>query len=657
MGVANQTKTEKFTFLPEGKETSRLIREFDWAESPVGPIELWPQSLKTAINIALNAEIPIVMLWGREGILIYNDAYAVFAGARHPDIFGVRAVDAWPEVADFNRNVIKEGLAGRSLSYHDQVLTLSRGKGPERVWMDLNYSPVHDEAGVPAGVFSVVVEITERVKAERLRKEAEAVALAERQKLDYLFNNAPAYIALLSGPDHVYSYMNPLYARLVGGRMILGLPIRKALPEIADSGIYEILDRVYETGKPYIGNEVNLQFDRSGSGMLEETIFNFVYQPVRDAKGQITDIYVHAIEVTELVNARKRLAESKRKFDALFGSRIVSIAIVDLEGNIHDANRTFLNTFGYSKADLKKGMTSRQITAQGNESITEDIYESLRTTRESLPTEKRYIRKDGTEFPGLVGGAMIPESDDLFISFILDATEIERLKEINKAKDEFVAIASHQLRTPATSVKQYLGVLLDGMMGSLSSDQLQIMRTAYESNERQLTIINDILKTAQMDTGGYTLRLEKVDIVKLVTKVMDQFRPVLKNRGQKFVFKAEQPEIKLVVDANDMAICIANLIENASKYSPSDTTITVKLKVSGAKVVLTVKDQGVGIAQEDQDKIFDKFTRISNCLSDTVSGNGLGLYWVKRIVNLHNGTIKVKSEQDKGTKFIVQLPA
>lgn len=162
-------------FLSLRGPTAELIRTHDWASTPLGPIEGWPQSLRTATGLLVASPVPLVMLWGPEGVMIYNDAYSVFAGGRHPALLGSNVREGWPEVADFNDNVMKVGLAGGTLAYRDQALTLHRNGRPERVWMNLDYSPVPDESGRPAGVLAVVVETTERVLAER--RQAAVIAL------------------------------------------------------------------------------------------------------------------------------------------------------------------------------------------------------------------------------------------------------------------------------------------------------------------------------------------------------------------------------------------------------------------------------------------------------------------------------------------------
>jgi PAS domain S-box-containing protein len=157
-----------------GGQTGALLRAFDWGKTSLGPISLWPQSLRTAVDVVLQSPVPLVMLWGPEGVMIYNDAYAVFAGGRHPGLLGSPVLEGWPEVAAFNANVMDKGLKGETLSFQDKHLVLYRNGHPEDVWMDLNYSPLLDESGKPAGVLAIVIETTRRVRAQNALQESEA---------------------------------------------------------------------------------------------------------------------------------------------------------------------------------------------------------------------------------------------------------------------------------------------------------------------------------------------------------------------------------------------------------------------------------------------------------------------------------------------------
>jgi PAS domain S-box-containing protein len=143
------------------------VRVLDWSATPLGPIDAWPQSLKTVVGMLLAAPNPMVLLWGPEGVLIYNDGYARFAGDRHPQLLGLGAREGWPEIADFNNENIRRGLAGESWSLKDQELVLDRNGNPEPAWLDLDYGPVPDDSGRPAGVMVFVTETTDRVLSDR----------------------------------------------------------------------------------------------------------------------------------------------------------------------------------------------------------------------------------------------------------------------------------------------------------------------------------------------------------------------------------------------------------------------------------------------------------------------------------------------------------
>lgn len=164
------------------------IRVFDWSLTELGNIETWPRSLCSAVQLLLASPLPMVMLWGRAGYMIYNDAYSVFAGGRHPYLLGAPVEMGWPEVADFNRHVVDTCLAGGTLSYRNKDLVLLRDGIPEEVWLDLFYSPVADDDGRPAGVMAMVVDTTERVISERRRQEAEDAYRADNERVRLALN-------------------------------------------------------------------------------------------------------------------------------------------------------------------------------------------------------------------------------------------------------------------------------------------------------------------------------------------------------------------------------------------------------------------------------------------------------------------------------------
>jgi len=165
---------EDVLFLENGGEMGQRVADYDWGSTPLGPIAFWPQSLRALVAFVIHSPVPMVMLWGDDGIMIYNDGYSQFAADNHPRILGCPVRQAWPEVADFNDNVMKVGLAGSTLAYKDHLLRLNRTGTFEDVWMNLDYSPVYGDNGAPAGVLAIVVETTETVKATAALRASEA---------------------------------------------------------------------------------------------------------------------------------------------------------------------------------------------------------------------------------------------------------------------------------------------------------------------------------------------------------------------------------------------------------------------------------------------------------------------------------------------------
>lgn len=231
-----------------------------------------------------------------------------------------------------------------------------------------------------------------------------------------------------------------------------------------------------------------------------------------------------------------------------------------------------------------------------------------------------------------------------------------QLERVGKTKDEFIAVASHQLRTPATVVKMQLGMLADGMFGHLTDVQHKSITDAYQSNERLIETINDLLGVAQIDMHNVRLHKENTDLQRLVSRVIYHLDPTIAERQQtiKFVHDAKSHIAK--VDQGKIAMALENLIDNASKYSQPGKKIIVGLfSREQGSLEIEVRDQGVGISSKDIGRLFQKFSRIDNMLSDVRGGTGLGLYWVKKVVKLHGGNIIVESTPGRGTIFTIRL--
>ena len=233
----------------------------------------------------------------------------------------------------------------------------------------------------------------------------------------------------------------------------------------------------------------------------------------------------------------------------------------------------------------------------------------------------------------------------------------QKQEEVQTAKDDLLSLASHQLRTPATVVKQYVGMLLQGYAGNLTEQQMEMLDNAYESNERQLEIINQLLYVARLDADRIKLRPVKTDVAKLMRDVARDQSQTVAERNQQLTFRIPKQALWAEIDPHYLRMVLDNLLSNAIKYTPEGGTITLAVRRAPGQVVLKVSDNGVGIDPALQTSVFEKFTRVENALSTDVNGSGVGLYLTQKIVQLHHGSIEVKSAVAKGSTFTVRLPA
>ena len=279
----------------------------DWAATSLGPIAAWPQALKTSVALVLRSPVPMTLLWGRDGIMLYNAAYSVFAGASHPGILGKPVCEGFPDVAAFNRNVLAVVFGGGVLTYRDQELSWTRNGQLQQFWLNLDYSPVVCDQGEIGGVIAIVIDTTAKVLAERH-------AQGEIGRLHGMFEQAPGFMALLGGPQHEFVLANKAYLDLVGNRDVIGKTVREVLPEAVEQGFVDHLDRLFGGGEAFRGNAVPIAISATESAPARQAYLDFVYQPVRDDKGAIWGVFVQGADVTERVNAERMTHANELKF-------------------------------------------------------------------------------------------------------------------------------------------------------------------------------------------------------------------------------------------------------------------------------------------------------------------------------------------------------
>ena len=317
----------QYEFLNGGGEMGALVRAHDWSGTTLGSIDDWPQSLRTTVGIVLNSSHAMCLAWGPELTFLYNDAYTPILQNRHPVALGRRLDQVWSDVWQDISPLVERAMAGESVWMEDLPLVMDRHAGPQETWWTFCYSPVRDERGSVAGMLNVCSDSTSNVVADR-----RLTAQVECQRR--LFEQAPGFIAISHGPEHVYEFVNPAYTHLCGAREFIGKTVREALPEIADQGFYELLDTVFTTGERHVAQNVAVTMNRTAGADSEARFVNFVYEPIIGETGEATGIFTQGYDVTDAHDAQE-----ERRVDAEFLRSVLAssndcIKVLDLDANL-----------------------------------------------------------------------------------------------------------------------------------------------------------------------------------------------------------------------------------------------------------------------------------------------------------------------------------
>jgi PAS domain S-box-containing protein len=298
-------------FLRGGGKLGALMRAHDWDSSPLGAPQTWPEALRLSIALLLNSRQPMYIWWGPELLCFYNDAYRRSIGSeRHPASLGQPGRAVWAEIWDIIGPQIEQVMSGAGgVSVENALVPITRDGRLERVYWTYTYSPILASSANQsvAGVLVICTETTQAVlSAER--------TASQRRQLASLFEQAPTFMAILRGPEHRFELVNPSYSRLAGHRPVIGRTVAEALPELAEQGFIDLLDRVYRTGEPYQATASRIAFQAPATGVPEDRYLDFVYQPIRDKTQTVTGIFVLGVDATDRSLAEAALRESEARF-------------------------------------------------------------------------------------------------------------------------------------------------------------------------------------------------------------------------------------------------------------------------------------------------------------------------------------------------------
>ena len=561
-------------FLSGGSEMAALIRALDWSSTKLGPLDQWPQSLRTSVSTCLNSRFAILVWWGPDLVMLYNDAYREIIASKHPAALGSPGRDCWPEVWDTIGPML-EGVLGRGEATwsDDLLLLLARHGYPEECYFTFSYSPISDESGGIGGIFTPVMETTERVIAERRSNTLRELAASSIEA---------------KSEDRMWALA----------------------AEILSRNPYDIPFSVLFT----LSSDRTSIEPRSWSGIVPNDV---------------------------LCQGPKNLED------------LDSPLLQAMNGALHSGEMALVSDLQHSCPDLPVGIweltpveaVALPVAFPGHSTPEACLLLGLNARKRFDPDYRLFLDALARQLGSNLAAARAHEQE---------VKRAQMLAELDRAKTVFFSNVSHEFRTPLALMVGPVESMLERASPSavVSREELQLV---HRNCMRLLKLVNTLLDFSRIEAGRVEAMYEPTDLSVLTADVASAFRSTMEQAGLQFVIDCEPCPDRVYVDRDMWEKIVLNLISNAFKFTLAGG-VTVRLRTLAEQIELRVEDTGLGIPEEEQSKVFERFHRVEGLRGRTHEGTGIGLALVQELVRLHQGSIRVESAVGKGASFIVSIP-
>ncbi|KQQ97115.1 ATP-binding protein [Massilia sp. Leaf139] len=568
--------------------------------------------------------------------------------------------------------------------YAVEVDTPTGKKYEERYWSTV-HTPVLGPDGEPILVFQNPVDVTELYRFDQQSEVAtlqltppsdsnagnfnraqmhEALSRIlnnEREHLRSLFNQAPGFVAVLMGPKHVFEMVNEAYYQLVGHRELVGKAVWEALPEVAGQGFEEFLDQVYRTGQPWTTRAMPLQVQYEPDGPLVQRWVDLMYQPYKDQYGTTIGIFAQGYDVTDSIEAQQAKRESEERLrDGMDAAKMVvwdwDLATGQL---VYSDNGAAVMGFApdqmggvgqHIHPDDRERIARAHRDAIAGAGAYQEVLRFIRPDngRQVWLDSRGKVQFDAEGKPLRIRGVTVDVSDRYQAEF--------ELRESNRKKDEFLAMLAHELRNPLAPISTAAEML------RLTNSADPRTKKASEVISRQVrhmtALVDDLLDVSRVTRGLVELDKELVDIKGAVVNAVEQARPLIEARHHALTVRTDASQATVLGDRTRLVQTIANLLNNAAKYTPQGGEITLAVHAQGDWVDIAVIDNGIGIDARLLPHVFELFTQAERTPDRAQGGLGIGLALVKTMVALHGGSVTAASDgPGAGSTFTIRLPA
>ncbi len=716
------------------------------------------------------ATVATCLFTGPQMVVEYANNIMIGYWGKDSSVIGKPFIEAVPELEGqpFLDLIRKVYTTGETYYGNEEKADLVVNGKLQSFYFNYTYKAVRNRAGEIYAVHDMAVDVTSQVMAKKALEESE-------QNLRRMIMQAPMAICIFHGPEYRFEHVNAKMEEIMGRSIaeVTGRPLFEAMPEVIGSGLQQILENVFATGTSFTAHEQEFLLPRGNE--LARLFVDYIYEPLRDASGNVSGIMVVAMDVTTQVLARRKIEESEKKFRQLantlpqmvwktdpagrqtFASerwkeytgldlqdetglqqvvhpedwenitqlwsdslatgkgytaeiRLKSktgdyhwhfsqaVPIRDADGNITNWITTFAdvheqkivaevlrqsdenfrqladlvpqiiwtarpngfldyyNKRWYDFTGFKEGYGDQSwipiLHPDDVQLCTDSWYHSVKTG-EPYQIEYRFKDQASGQYRWFLGKALpIRDSQGVITKWFGTCTDIQAIKALDEQKDYFISLASHELKTPLTTIKAYVQVLQlkyknhDVFLGNAHN-------TIYKQIEKINKLISDLLDVPKIQSGKLSLHKEQFPVNQLVQEAVNEIQQINASYNIIFFPKAEP---LVYADKERIGQVLINLLTNAVKYSPNAKDIIVQSVVAGSELRVSVQDFGIGINKNDHQKIFERFYRVEGKDERKYSGFGIGLFVSSEIIQRHDGKIGVDSEPGKGSTFYFSLP-